>query len=295
MITIRNLLFIVSVLWAQAVAAQTENETKTDSFNTVLFKVTSPDNKHISYLFGTHHAFGKPFFDSLTVASEALLSCRLLIKENLNIPGSLAEDIINRRTTPTKWERYLEKDEYSYARALFGGSRLDFDKMTPAELYAFLSRRYKEKVCIAKDPTANYGSLDDYVESLARENQLEVLGLETTEDQVSLINKDVEDMPRKVHRKRLSRMIARMKAGSRDLCPEVEWYRKMDIDFRMDQPCRNTLVLTDRNNKWMQQIQQHVKTESCFIAVGLSHLMFQCGLISQLKDLGYTVTPVEVK
>lgn len=295
MITIRNLLFIVSLLWGQVVAAQPENKTKAGSFNTVLFKVTSPDNKHVSYLFGTHHALGKPFFDSLTVANEALLSSRLLIKENLNIPGRLAEDIINRRTIYTKWERYLEKEEYSYARALFSRSKLDFDKMTPAELYAFLSRRYKEKVCIGKDSTASYGTLDDYIELLARENQLEVLGLETTKDQVSLINKDVEGLPRKVHKKRLSRMIARMKTGSRDLCPEVEWYRKMDIDFRMNQPCRNTLVLTDRNNKWMEQIQQHVKTESCFIAVGLSHLMFQCGLISQLQDLGYMVTPVEVK
>jgi uncharacterized protein YbaP (TraB family) len=56
------------------------------SKGTLLFKITHPNSKHTSYLFGTHHAFGKSFFDSLTTANQALASSTMLIKENLNLP-----------------------------------------------------------------------------------------------------------------------------------------------------------------------------------------------------------------
>lgn len=263
--------------------------------NTVLYQVAHPDSRHVSYLFGTHHAFGKPFFDSLEAAREALQSCSLLVKENLNIPGQLAVDIIQRRTEVTKWKHYLKKEDDAFVRELLSPTKLDLDKMTPAELTAHLNRYYKERICIGKDPAAPYFSLDDYIASLAEENHIPVIGLETTEDQLYLINEDVRGMPRKVHRKRLESLIHRIRSGSADHCSEIEWYRAMHFDLRLDEPCRNTLVLADRNDQWMSQLEDHLMTESCFVAVGLSHLMFDCGLISQLSELGYQIIPIDVQ
>jgi uncharacterized protein YbaP (TraB family) len=45
----------------------------------------------------------------------------------------------------------------------------------------------------------------------------------------------------------------------------------------------------------MKQIKDLIEKKNCFIAVGLSHLMYECGLINQLTELGYTITPIEVK
>jgi uncharacterized protein YbaP (TraB family) len=42
-------------------------------------------------------------------------------------------------------------------------------------------------------------------------------------------------------------------------------------------------------------INNFLENRNCFIAVGLSHLMYKCGLINQLKELGYTITPIEIK
>ncbi|WP_167618537.1 TraB/GumN family protein [Maribellus sediminis] len=282
-------LFCISVFANKSVARDSLNT------NTVLFKVTHSDSKHVSYLFGTHHALGKPFFDALKPANEALFSCDLLIKENLNIPGHLAKDIINQRTTTTKWEKYLDKKEQQFVLNLFASGSLEFDKMTPAELYAFLSRHYKEEVCVEKDPEATYFSLDDYIGAVAEKNHLELIGLETSEEQIYLINEDVKGMPRKVHKRRLSAMIARLESGSKDLCAEIDWYRSMQFDFKLDQPCANQLVLSDRNDKWMEQIEERLKTNNCFIVVGLSHLMFECGLLNQIKKLGYHIEAVPVK
>lgn len=262
---------------------------------TVLYKVIHPELPHVSYLFGTHHAFGKPFFDSLKPAKEALVASSMLIKENLNLPGHLAADIINKRTSTTKWNKYLDKERYAYVQALFSSGKLDFDKMTPAELYAFLSRHYKAQICIGKDPEATYFSLDDYIGTVAAQHQIAVVGLETTEDQVALINKDVEGMPRKVHKRRLESMIHRIRSASDDHCAEIDWYRNMDFDFKLNEPCRNTLVLSDRNEQWMTQLQDYFASKNCFVAVGLSHLMFECGLINQLSALGYQIVPIEVR
>ncbi|UZD21403.1 TraB/GumN family protein [Algoriphagus halophytocola] len=287
---------ILTLLFFIVFQSEAISLTKPDSKpGTVMFKVTKSGQNRSSYLFGTHHALDKAFFDSLAPALEALNSSSVLIKENLNIPGQLAEDLINQRTTETKWGRYLDKEEFDFVQDLLSSTALNLHKVTPAELYALLSRKYKESICVRKAPDADYFSLDDYIGSLAAKNQMEVKGLETTEDQLYLINEDLRGMPRKVHKRRLANMIARFSASSDELCEEIAWYRQMDMDYEFDKACSNALILTDRNKKWMTQIVENLQTENCFIAVGLSHLMYDCGLINQLRLLGYTVEPVLLK
>lgn len=272
-----------------------QNEVKSLQTNTVLYKVSHPDLIKTSYLFGTHHAFGKPFFDSLHNATEALSSSTLLIKENLNLPGQLAEDYINKRTETIKWKKYLSPQDLAYVQNILSGSRVNIDKMSPAELYAFLGRRYKERICLDKDSTATYFSLDDYIGSIAENNGIQVIGLETTEEQIRLINEDVKGMPRKVHKKRLRNMVSQLRSGNKDHCTEIDWYSEMNFDFKLSEPCQNALILGDRNKKWMINIQNHLQTDDCFIVIGLSHLMFECGLINQLQELGYIITPIPIK
>ncbi|WP_201741831.1 TraB/GumN family protein [Flagellimonas alvinocaridis] len=259
---------------------------------TLLFKVTSPNTQKTSYLFGTHHAFGKQFFDSLTSANEFLATSDLLIKENLNVPGQMAEDIINHREVETKWNQYLDREDLQWVQRIFASSKMDFNKLTPTELHVFLNRYFKERICLSKDTEANYLSLDDYIGTKAQNLNIPLLGLETTEEQINLINKDVEGMPKRVHKKRLAGIMDKIKSKNKDGCGEVDWYAKMDIDYQWNRPCTNTLILTNRNKAWMKTIESKLQTNNCFIVVGLSHLMYECGLIPQLKALGYTVTPV---
>jgi uncharacterized protein YbaP (TraB family) len=296
--TIKRRIYFVAfvlLLMSQFGVAQIKSKKGSDSINTVLFKVTSSNNNHVSYLFGTHHAFGKVFFDSLTKAKQALASSDIVIKENLNIPGETAEDIINRRTEITQWKKYLSKEELPYIKNLFATSPTDFNKMTPTEMYVFLNRHFKQQVCLNKNPDDTSLSLDDYIAMKAVEQNIELYGLETTEEQINLINIDVEGMPRKNHKRRLSNIIKKISTKNINACEETNWYSQMDMDYQMNTPCRNALMLTDRNDKWMKQIKDLIEKKNCFIAVGLSHLMYECGLINQLTELGYTITPIEVK
>ncbi|MEZ5038590.1 MAG: TraB/GumN family protein [Saprospiraceae bacterium] len=293
----RRIYFVtfISLLSFQLGLAQIKSKIDSDSINTVLFKITSSGNNHISYLFGTHHAFGKVFFDSLTIANQSLASIELLIKENLNIKGEMAEDIINQRTGITPWKKYLSKEDLNYIDNLFATSPTDYYKMTPTEMYVFLNRHFKQQVCLNKNANDTSLSLDDYIATKAVEQNILLYGLETTEEQIHLINKDVEGMPRKSHKRRLSNIIEKIKTKNVNDCEETNWYSQMEINYQLDKPCRNALVLQDRNDRWIVEINNLLEKKNCFIAVGLSHLMFECGLINQLTELGYTVVPMKVK
>lgn len=282
-------------LSAKSVFAQTSEPDDSPEIQTVLFKITKSDSQYVSWIFGTHHAFGKSFFDSLAIAEHALVSSEIFIQENINIRGRRIFDIINSRVVTTKWSKYMSKKDEAYARNLLSRSQIDFDKITPTELSAFLNRIYKNENCKSKEKDDPALSLDDYMGSLAAANELKIIGLESTEEQLEIINKDVEDMPVKMHKKRLKTLIKNIVSGNTNDCGEIGKYAEMKYDLQRDHPCTNTLVLTYRNNKWMDQIAGYLDSNNCFIAVGLSHLMFECGLLNQLEIMGYTITPVPLK
>lgn len=279
------------LLSLQSGAAQIQS----DTIKTVFFKITSKGNGHVSYLFGTHHAFGKAFFDSLTQVNIALKACDILVKENLNTPGETAMDIINQRSQVTPWKKYLNKEDLKFIDNLFAASPTDYHKMSPAEMYAFLNRHHKQQFCLNKSADDTSLSLDDYIAELASKDTLGLYGLETVEEQINLINKDIEGMPRKTHQRRLSNIIAKIKTGNNRDCEETNWYSQMAIDYHLGVPCSNALILTDRNETWLSMIKELLPLKNCFIAVGLSHLQYECGLINQLAALGYELTPLEVK
>lgn len=289
--------FVVFVLLLtfQFGVAQIKSKRDSDSINTVLFKVTCSNNNHVSYLFGTHHAFGKVFFDSLTIANQALVSSEILIKENLNIPGKTAEDIINHRTETTEWKKYLSKEDLKYINNLFATSPTNYSKMTPTEMYVFLNRHFKQQVCLNRSSNDTSLSLDDYIATKAVEQNIELCGLETTEEQINLINKDVEGMPKKSHKRRLSNIIEKIRTQNVNDCKEINWYSNMKMDYQLNVPCKNALILNHRNDRWIKKIVNLLEKKNCFIAVGLSHLMYECGLINQLAELNYTITPIKIK
>ncbi|WP_237701577.1 TraB/GumN family protein [Algoriphagus machipongonensis] len=288
-------LLIYSLLLLSSRMTFGQNDQNLLSVQTILFKVTNPETQYTSFLFGTHHAFGKSFFDSLSDANDALNRSDLLIKENLNIPGHLAEDIINSRSKITEWKKLLNKNDLAFIELLFYSSPTNYQKMTAAEMYTFLNRYFTQQICIDREETDTSLTLDDYIGLKAKEQGIELKGLETTEDQIELINQDVAGLPTKVHKKRLANIIEKIKSRNTTYCGQSEWYAQMDIDYELENPCENTLVLKDRNDKWMKTLEGEMLSKNCFIVVGLSHLMYDCGLINQLQNKGFIVSPISLK
>lgn len=261
-------------------------------YKSILFRVMHPEKEKVSFLFGTHHAFGTDFLDSLNIVKEKLKSTDILITETIYNEIQMSEDIINARTEISDWHKYLSKREIGVVSDWLEKSPVDFNKMYPAELSSVLYRIHNIKVCKTKALDDTSTTLDNHIMELAKSYAIVTKGLESAAEQLELIRRDVEGMPKKIHKKRLKAIVKAIEEKDQSLCAGAEQYRNMDFDYQLSKPCGNTLILTSRNNKWMKVLFKEIEYSSCFIAVGLSHLMFECGLVQQLRDNGYIVEPV---
>lgn len=290
-IYLTTLLFFVST----SILLVGQNRDLLDNNETLLYKVTKLNSNKITYLFGTHHALGKSFFDSLPVAENALKSSEIAMFENVDVPGQMYPDIVSKRTKTTNWNKYLNGEDYSFVINLLKNSNTDYTKMTPTEMYTFLNRHHKQYICLKRAKGDTSFTLDSYIRSRAEDYNVKVIGLESTEDQIKWINQDVEGMPRRTHKRRLSYAINRIRTNDTNNCQETTWFKNLNIDLHLDEPCENSLLLTDRNARWMETIKPLIESNDCFIAVGFSHYWYECGLINQLMDLGYKIEPIRLK
>ncbi|MBA4745994.1 MAG: TraB/GumN family protein [Muricauda sp.] len=264
---------------------------RAQEFGTLLFEVKHPNSDKVSYLFGTHHAFSKSFFDTLSVAKTKLLTAETVVLESLDIPGKNSEDIINVRPKRTSWKSYLDKDDLAYVRNLLSKSPVDFEKMLPAELHATLYRIYNIKKCKTRSDVDPDLSLDGYVGALAKTNGKALIGLESVAEQLDIMAKDLAGMPRRIHKRRLAAIVYRLRNETATVnCEEVNVYKNQQFDFQLEADCKNAVMLTDRNSRWMETLPELLLRKNCFVAVGLSHLRFKCGLIAQLREKGFLVT-----
>ena len=53
-------------------------------------------------------------------------------------------------------------------------------------------------------------------------------------------------------------------------------------------------VIRARDMNWLRELPQIMRQQPTFIAVGAGHLLWDCGLINQLRLKGYTVKPVKI-
>ena len=86
-------------------------------------------------------------------------------------------------------------------------------------------------------------------------------------------------------------------------CLFANQYTSFNLDYKFTTSCNSNLLeisasnelVKSRNTSWMKKIPFLLENNNCFIAVGLMHLYYDCGLLEQLKKLGYKVEKVEMK
>jgi hypothetical protein len=71
---------------------------------------------------------------------------------------------------------------------------------------------------------------------------------------------------------------------------DVETVEQYALGTLADAPEVYRSLLVDRNHRWMPAIESCVRTRRCFIVVGAAHLVGPDGLVTLLRDQGYTVS-----
>jgi len=265
------------------------------SQKTILWRVIDTVNNKTSTIIGTVHQMGNTFIDSIPEIQENLYNSELAIFESITNEKPENNSIQNRKRT-LEIERILSKTEIKELSELY----IDFDilyKLKPIELRWKLAQTFFRTKCNALNTKDNWDNIDDYLKFLAKEHNIRLFALESQKEQLEFINKannypSWEDEKKKIHY-----WIRQLKSENPNLshCNSLKKYKDFDINYQFKKNCSNNLLTKQRNENWLKILPKLLRKKNCFIAVGINHLLNDCGLIVQLKLKGFKVQPINIR
>lgn len=264
---------------------------------TILWKVEKEGTGKVSYLLGTMHQVGNSFIDERPKIKELLLQSKIAVFESVEDKKTTIIDVMNKRSEDFSYRNILDKKDVQFLETAASGWTVPISKLSPAELAVKLEQQYVLDVCETAKPTDSWKHLDDYLLSLAKNGGIKTEGLETNSDQFNAINSQ-RDFNWENAKEAVSARIAnlREKKNRNQICRISKTYLgDMNFDYQFGVKCAgNDAMVINRNRTWLPKINAVLENGNAFIAVGLIHLFGDCGLISELRKQGYTVTVVPI-
>ncbi|WP_460219173.1 TraB/GumN family protein [Psychroserpens sp. MEBiC05023] len=141
-------------------------------------------------------------------------------------------------------------------------------------------------------------SYEEALMKVAHEQNEEVLGLETVQEQLDVF----DNIPYKDQVKDLLRSAKdNMAYDKASFNMMLELYNDEDIegldklvaeDVNLSTSKHKDIMLDNRNKNWISKIENYSKAQPTFYGVGAAHLAGKNGVINLLKEAGYTVKAV---
>ncbi|MEP6677076.1 MAG: TraB/GumN family protein [Ferruginibacter sp.] len=271
--------------------------------NTVLWKVTDTHSSKTSYILGTYHLIGSGFIDSYPVIKEKINAADVVITET-KMERVKAREYYNSRPSSERWGLVLSTDDMDYIKEIFKHGKIDIEKFTPGELYVKLLAFYPKYKCnsIKNEDTL---SMDEYIQYLGNQDHKKAYYFETDSFQLEKITAITNVYDWAFFKKNIPAVLKKYR--SKDIDPEqcqlANQYASFNLDYKFSTTWSaslkgvvgNSELIKKRDDDWMKQIPSLLENNNCFIAVGLLHLYFDCGLLEQLKKRGYLIEEVKMK
>jgi uncharacterized protein YbaP (TraB family) len=265
------------------------------------FKIQGKSLKEPSYLFGTYHVMGNRYLEVFPEVNAAFSSCKGLVNEvrlsSVN-PYNMAALLTMKDNSISAM---LDTNAYgliSDALKEFYGVRLQqLDQMKPMLVATMLISAY------ARQWDTMLGKyegkpLDKWLEDRADSEKMEVVSLETFDEQYQLLfldkseeeqAKELSDMVLKSDSVRIAfeTMTRAYYSGNLDsLWKAVATGAESPDGLDMNR------LLKKRNSKWLEMLPGLMERKSQFIAVGAAHLAGPDGLVAGLKSKGFQVIQI---
>jgi len=139
-------------------------------------------------------------------------------------------------------------------------------------------------------------SFENSLMEMAGKQEMEILGLETVEEQVGFFH----DIPYKDQAEMIKEYITEADEVAKGFEDLTKHYLSEDIDAMhqfMEEEAKgqlNTATIVDkRNQNWIPKIKEMATEKSTFFGVGAGHLGGPKGVIKLLKKAGYKLTAVK--
>lgn len=263
------------------------------SQNTLLWKVTDTVNNKTSFIVGTFHQMGNSFVDSIPEIKEYLKISDLALFESIDTVDDTRK-IIEKRQRSYDIEKHLKKKDLIKLKEIARNWKVDLYKLKPIEIRWKLQQEYPKTICKTVKPTDTFEHFDYYLQHLAQENNIQLIGLET--NQLDVLERHSENSNWKKERKNISIWIQKITNDKINLenCVDSNRYINFDLDYDFKKECESNYIIFERNNEWMKTIPNLLRTNNTFIAVGIDHLKWKCGILKQLEDLGFEIKPIEI-
>jgi len=284
----RILLAIIGFLLAWPASAQDQKNNRS-----LLWKITGRNMQQPSYLFGTIHLICPSDYLWTAKMSASLRSCKEVCFEmdmdDPTVPMKIAMGMIDSSGKTLK-DYFTEADFSLLERFMQDSLGLNlsvFMQMKPSALQSLLA--IKSVDC--DNPESYEGKIMDEAKSAG----LEVGGLESPEEQIALLDRLGTDSS-------LQEMIATIRdyrAEKEKFDLLIQAYKKQDLPGLHQLMSEATSLkddltsfLDERNIRWIARMEDKMDLHPVFFAVGAGHLWGTNGVITLLRQAGYTVTPV---
>lgn len=259
----------------------------------LLWKISGNGLKESSYLFGTIHMICKDKFYMDEGIENALASSKVLAMElNMTDPNLMAEMqqlSVNPGFANIKGE-FTPEQATALDKFLTASYGAGLDQLGVLKPFVLSSM-----VLIKMLPCTEQSSYELFLTEKAKEQSKTVKGLETVAFQMGIF----DQIPQKLQIDELGKMVTDPE-GMDEFDKLVGAYLDQDLDKLYDLISENemfreygNLLLEDRNKNWIPKIEEMVKEQATFIAVGSGHLGSETGVINLLREAGYKVEAVK--
>lgn len=254
--------------------------------NSIFWKIEK--DSVTSYLLGTDHLFGKSFIDRNEKIIIALKSSQLVFTENIKS----ADSIVNSRN-PSNYIEKLSSDEKNKLYEIFD-KKVNVNNLSIRELILTTDKYWSIFSCFNKNERKDKMLIDDYIKNLSLKYKIKLIGLEDISETLKFIEK--EYLNGYNDEKLVSILKYKLDGFSNKLahnnCSVHELYRKKLYKYNFNE-AGDPNLLASRNEIWIPKIISELESKKqVFIAVGIAHLDYKNGLIEQLKEKGYIITPI---
>jgi len=262
-------------------------------YQSLLWKISGNGLQEDSYLFGTMHAKEESLFKFSEAFNKAFSGADKFVME-ISLDNMMFENIFGMMVADEDYDihHYLSDDEYNkldkWLKKEFGFKLQIFERIKPIFIYVMTNK--------ASLGTGNKPYLDEYLYNLAKEQNKEVEGLETVEEQV----KALESITIKEQFEMIMQSIDKQNKDQKEFKKLLKAYTKQNLDKMLLQIKNSTMseaaykrMIDDRNINMAERMISLMQKQSLFVAVGAGHLSGENGIIELLRKKGYTVSAVK--
>ena len=289
-------LFSLFILFVSTVFGQNKVTEFPMTKSSLLWKISGPEVKGDSYLFGTMHLIEKEYFIFPKKLEKHVKKTDVLVMELAGLPNQMEATGYVMLEEGSFFDFFTQEETDSiliWAKEKFGMGeetfRKSFSKMKPFAV---------TQLGVQLHFIGKTESYEMSFERIAKENDVAIKGLETIAEQMALF----DNLTKK---QQAAMVMENIRTGDE----AIELIKRMQVTYSTQQidelyqmiAAEGGVIseeqgkfLDDRNLNWIPQIKNFVKEQNTFIAVGAGHLGGPNGVIRLLEKEGYVLTPVDL-